>query len=42
MDGMHPPPTQQDQEGARSEAESEALQNTADMGNPPVIPASAP
>jgi hypothetical protein len=33
-----PPPTQKDQEGERSEAESEALQNTADMGNPPVIP----
>jgi hypothetical protein len=34
--------TPQDLEGQQEMAESEALQNTADMGNPPVIPTSAP
>jgi hypothetical protein len=41
--GNNPPAaTHQDLEGQQEMASSEALQNTADMGNPPVIPASAP
>ena len=41
--GNNPPaPTHQDLEGQQEMAESEAIQNTADMSNPPVIPTSAP
>ena len=37
-----PAPTHQDLEGQDQMAESEAIENTADMGNPPVIPSSSP